>query len=270
MRSSFLSANVDKPGRSASIWRHGELLRSLVIRNLKLKYQRSVLGFFWTLLNPLLMVAVLMVVFTYVVRIALPNYWAFLISGFFVWNFMQQSLNVGTYILTEHANLIRSIAFPKEALIISAVLTRLVEYLAELLLVVIVLAVVHHRDLPASFCMLPLLILLQLLLGVGLAMPIATLSAFYNDVQHVIPIVLMAFFYISPVFYPLGLVPEDFQSIYLINPFAQLLTLYHAVLYEGKFSSVALLGTTVLVSTMIAVVGYVIFNRFKNVFAEIV
>jgi lipopolysaccharide transport system permease protein len=270
MRSSFLSANVDKPGRPVPIWRHGELLRSLVIRNLKLKYQRSVLGFFWTLLNPLFMVAVLVMIFTYVVRIPLPNYWAFLISGFFVWNFMQQSLGVSTYIFTEHANLIRSIAFPEEVLIISAVLTRLVEYLAELLLVAIILALVHHQGLPASFCVLPLLILLQLLLGVGLAMPIATISAFYNDVQHAIPIVLMALFYISPIFYPVGLVPESFQSIYLTNPVAQLLTLYHAVLYEGNFPSAALLGKTVLVSTMIAVVGYIIFNRFKNVFAEIV
>jgi homopolymeric O-antigen transport system permease protein len=270
MRSSFLSANVDKPGRPVSIWRYGELLRSLVIRNLKLKYQRSVLGFLWTLLNPLFMVAVLVMVFTYVVRIPLPNYWAFLISGFFVWNFMQQSLSVGTYIFIEHANLIRSIAFPKEVLIISAVLTRLVEYLAELLLVAIILALVHHQGLPASFCVLPLLILLQLLLGVGLAMPIATISAFYNDVQHAIPIVLMAFFYISPVFYPVGLIPESFQSIYLTNPVAQLLTLYHAVLYEGNFPSAALLGKTALVSTMIALVGFIIFSRFKNVFAEIV
>lgn len=270
MRSSFLSANVDKPGRPVSIWRHGELLRSLVIRNLKLKYQRSVLGFFWTLLNPLFMVAVLVMVFTYVVRIPLSNYWAFLISGFFVWNFMQQSLSVSTYIFAEHANLIRSIAFPKEVLIISAVLTRLVEYLAELLLVAIILVLVHHQGLPASFCMLPLLILVQLLLGVGLAMPIATIAAFYNDVQHAIPIVLMAFFYISPVFYPVGLIPESFQSIYLTNPVAQLLTLYHAVLYEGNFPSVALLGKTVLVSTMIALVGFIIFSRFKNVFAEIV
>ncbi len=83
MRSSFLSANADKVGRSISIWRYRELLRNLVLRNLRVKYQRSVLGFFWTSLNPLLTVAVLIAVFTYVVRIAVQDYWAFLISGYF-------------------------------------------------------------------------------------------------------------------------------------------------------------------------------------------
>lgn len=269
MSTPFIGENRDT-ARSISIWRHRELLRSLVVRNFKLKYKRSVLGFLWTFLNPLFMVAVLVIVFTYVVRIPLPNYWAFLLSGYFVWSFIQQSVSLGTYIFVEHANLIRSIAFPKEALIIAAVLTRLLEYMAELFPVLIVLAVVHHQGVPASFCLVPLLILLQLLLAVGLVMPIATFSVFYNDVQHVLPVAFTAIFYISPVFYPVGLVPENLHSIYLSNPVAALLTLYHAVLYEGTIPSAALLGATVFVTAMIAVVGYVIFNRFKDVFAEIV
>lgn len=266
----FLSENGDAVSRSTSIWRYRELFWSLVFRNLKLKYQRSGLGFLWTLLNPLFMVGVLMLVFTQVVRIPLTNYWAFLISGYFVWSFIQQSMNVGAYVLTEHANVIRGVAFPKEILVISAVVTRLLEYVAELLLILIVLIVVHHQGVPGSFCLLPLLILSQLLLGIGLAFPIATVSAFYSDVQHGIPIVLTALFYISPVFYPMTFVPDSLREIFMINPFAQLLTLYHEVLYEGFFPSTALLGVTLVVSALIALAGYLVFGRFRDVFAELV
>jgi lipopolysaccharide transport system permease protein len=270
MSSSFLSANADKVGRSISIWRYRELLRNLVLRNLRVKYQRSVLGFFWTLLNPLLTVAVLIAVFTYVVRIAVQDYWAFLISGYFVWNFLQQAISAGTYTLAEHAHLGRSVAFPKEVLIFSAVISRLVEYLVELVLVVIALGLAQHHGLPASFSILPLLITLQLLLAVGLQLPIATLSVFYKDVENALPTALVTLFYISPVFYPAQMIPESFRSIYFLNPIAQLLTLYQEVLYYGKFPSAAFLGTAVITTLIVAVIGYAIFNSFKNLFAEIV
>ena len=88
----------------SEIWSYRDLLRNLVARNLKVKYQRSVLGFLWTLLNPLLTVGVLVMVFTFVVRVQIENYWAFLLSGYFVWNFISQSLNSATFVLAEHAS----------------------------------------------------------------------------------------------------------------------------------------------------------------------
>jgi len=113
-------------GRMRGVWRYRELLHSLVVRNLKVKYQRSLLGFVWTLVNPLFTVAVLGVVFSHVVRIPLPHYWAFLLSGYFVWNFMLQTLNTGTYIFAEHSRLTRSVAFPSEILVFGAAGSRLI------------------------------------------------------------------------------------------------------------------------------------------------
>ena len=96
---------MNRPGgRLRRVWRYRELLHSLVVRNLKVKYQRSLLGFVWTLVNPLLTVAILVVVFSHVVRIQVPHYWAFLLSGYFVWNFMLQTLNTGTWIFAEHSH----------------------------------------------------------------------------------------------------------------------------------------------------------------------
>ena len=117
------------------VWRYRELLRSLVVRNLKVKYQRSVLGFLWTLLNPLLTVAVLSVVFTHVVKIPLRHYVSFLFSSYFVWNFMLQTISSGTFLLAEHAQLARSVAFPKEVPVLAGVISRLVEFAIELSLI---------------------------------------------------------------------------------------------------------------------------------------
>jgi ABC-2 type transport system permease protein len=269
----YAGVRVNAAGRTAplaDVWRHRGMLRSLVVRNLKVKYQRSALGFLWTFLNPLLTVGILAAVFSRVVRIPIPDYWAFLVSGYFTWNFTQQMLSSGTYVIAEHTGLRRSVAFPNEVLVLSAAASRLVEFAVELVFVLLALALLHHHGVPASYALLPLLVVLQVVLAVGLVMPIATVSVFYSDVQHALPIALMMLFYVSPVFYPTTLVPAAFQSLYYLNPLAGLLTLFHVVLYEGRFPSAALLGGTAAGALAIFALGYVVFNRYKALFAEVV
>src|SRR5690606_39215226 len=124
------------------VWRYRELLRSLVLRNLKAKYQRSLLGFVWTLLNPLLMIGVLVGVFSYIIRIPIERYWAFLISGYFAWSYFSQMLNTSTYILAEHGKLARSVRFPAEVPVLAATLSRLTEFAIELSLMLVLLVLV--------------------------------------------------------------------------------------------------------------------------------
>lgn len=252
------------------VWAARELLRSLALRNLKVKYQRSVLGFLWTLVNPLLTLTVLIAVFSYVVRIRQPHYWAFLLSGYFVWSFLLQMLSSGSYVLSEHAGLSRSVAFPSEVLILGALASRLVEFFVELALVVLALVLFLHRGLPASFALLPVLLAIQILLALGLVLPLATLSVFYSDVQHALPVLLMVLFYASPVFYPARLVPEALRRLYFLNPIAGLLTLYQTVLYEGRFPSPALLVGAAAAALLLFYLGHVLFHRYKDLFAELV
>lgn len=262
------SARQESPLRE--VWRYRELLRGLIVRNLKVKYQRSMLGFIWTLLNPLLTIAVLTVVFTYFIKIQVEHYWAFVFSGYFVWNFMLQMLSSATYILAEHAPLRRSVAFPSEVLVLATAASRLVEFLVEMAIAVLLLIVVHHGRIPGSFALLPWLIIIQVLLAIGLAMPIATLSVFYSDVQHAIPIVLLMLFYLSPVFYPVTLVPPALLPFYYLNPLAGLLTLFHDALYGGTMPSPTLLACMSIAAIALCAAGYAIFNRYKKLFAEIV
>jgi len=258
------------PSRANQVWHFRELLRQLILRNLKVKYQRSLLGFVWTFLNPLLTVAILVLVFSHVVRIPLPDYWAFVLSGYFVWNCILQTLNTGTYIFAEHSRLTRSVAFPSEILVLGAVGSRLLEFLAEIALILVLLVAFHHHHVPASFALLPILLAIQVLLVIGLALPIATLSVFYYDVQHALPIALTTLFYLSPVFYPAQMVPEAARPFYFLNPIAGLLTLYHEILYAGRMPSFTLLLGMIAAALLVYVIGYAIFNRYCSVFSEIV
>jgi ABC-type polysaccharide/polyol phosphate export permease len=252
------------------IWAYRGLLRSLALRNLKVKYQRSLLGFVWTLLNPLLTLSVLIVVFTHVVKMPVPHYWSFLLSGWFVWSFLLQMLTTATWVMAEHAGLRRSVAFPGEVLVLASAASRMVEFAFEMGLVILILAVFHHGRVPPSFALLPLLIVLQVLLALGLAMPLAVLSVYYADVQHALPIVLMMLFYVSPIFYPAWLVPEGpMRRIYLLNPVADLLTLFQRVLYEGEFPSAAMLGGVTLLSVLVFFAGHALFARHQALLPEI-
>ena len=252
------------------VWQYRQLLRSLVIRNLKVKYQRSALGFLWTLLNPLLTVAVLAVVFTHIVKIQLGHYLAFLFSSYFVWNFMLQTINSGTFLLAEHAQLARSVAFPKEVPVLAGVASHLVEFAIELCLILAGLIIFHYHGVPASLLLLPYLIFLQCVLALGLVFPIAGLSVFYRDVEHLLPIVLTVLFYISPVFYPASMVPAVMRPYYLCNPVAQLLTAYQAVLYDGRFPSERMLITLTMAAGALLLGVYAVFNRCKDEIAEVV
>lgn len=250
------------------VWRFRRLFRSMVVRDLKIKYQRSPLGFLWTLLNPLFTSLILIGVFTYIFKVQIEHYWAFLLSGYFVWNFISQVLIQSTNLLRDHASLRRNIAFPSEILIWSASISRLLEFLIEIGLVMIVLVVFHHEAIPSSLLLFPFLIIIQVILTIGLMYPLSTLSIFFHDVSYALPVVLFTLFYVSPVFYPLDMIPEVIRPFYFLNPFAWILTLYHTVLYDGQWPSIIILGAAFGSAVVVCLIGYAIFNRYKHICVE--
>jgi ABC-type polysaccharide/polyol phosphate export permease/GT2 family glycosyltransferase len=254
----------------ADLWGARELVVLLAARDLKVKYQRSWLGFLWTLLNPLVTVGVLVAVFSQVIRIPIEHYWAFLISGYFVWNFFAQTLNGGVQSAAANAYLTRTCYFPQEVLVLSASLARLLEFLVEMALLLVVLAVFHHGSVPASFAaVLPLLPILFVLV-VGVAFPLVALAVHYQDAVQAIPLATAAWFYVTPVFYELDLVPEELRGLFLLNPLAPLLGAFQAALYRGVMPSAADLSVLAALASVLAVAGYALFNRRKRGFAEIV
>ena len=128
------------------IWRYRELLRVLIVRNTKVKYQGSALGFLWTLLNPLLIMAILLAVFTHVIRMQIEDYWAFLLSGYFVYHSIGQTLTAASFVYSEYATMLRSVALPPETPLLAATLSRFLEYLVELALILVLLVIFRFSE----------------------------------------------------------------------------------------------------------------------------
>jgi ABC-type polysaccharide/polyol phosphate export permease len=250
-------------------WEHRDLLFHLIQRNLKVKYQRSVLGFLWTLLNPVVTIGIMLTIFGFVLRLDVPKYWAFLLSGYFVWNFIFQCLASGATLLHQHTALIRSVPLPSEVLILGEVGSRFIEFFVELVLALVALTAFHHDKLPASFMLLPVLFLVLLLVTLGLLMPIVTLAAYYNDVQHTMPLVLLLLFYISPVFYPPRMVPQQLLPLYHVNPVAGLLQMFQTVLYEGAFPPLVNFTVFSSIAVVVFLGGWLLFARYRRLFPEI-
>ena len=251
-------------------WQFRELFRQLVIRNLKVRYQRSGLGFLWLLVNPALTAGILVIVFGQIMRLDVPHYWAFLISGYFAWVFIMHTLSTSVFVIPDHAAMAKSVAVPADVFVLAAVMSRLIEFLIEIALVMILLAIFLHHGVPASFLLMPVLTVILLLLTLGLALPAVAMSVFFRDLQHGLPAALLMLMYISPVFYPGDLVPPDFRHVYYLNPVAAVLALFHETLYIGRMPSLLHLGGTAVAAVAIYLVGYAIFRRERDRFPEIV
>ena len=256
--------------RRQSVWGARELLWALVARNLRMRYQRSMLGFLWVLLNPLLTTLILVGVFRYVLRIQVEQYWTFFLSGYFAWVFVVHSVTACAGTIRDHSYMTRTLAFPADVLVLSTLASRVIEFAIEIVLVAVVLAVFRHGGVPIAYAFLPLAVLLVAGVALAIAYPVAALSVFFKDAEFALPVSFTLLGYLSPVFYPLSLVPEAWRTVYSLNPLVGILELFHTILYEGRIPP----GRDVLVSaTIVAVslaVGVRLFRWKRDLFAEIV
>lgn len=267
-----MANHYDSTARDTTIrevWHFRRLLMSLVARNIKVKYQRSALGLLWTLLNPLLLVLVLVAVFTSVLRIRFDGFWAFLLSGIFAWQFISSAMTRATTILRGHAALRRSVAFPTVIVVLSGLLSLLVEFLLEILIVTVAIFVFYHNGIPMTVVLLPWIIFLLVLMAAGLMFPLSVISVMYYDVEHAMPAIMRLLFFLTPIMYPVTMIPEHLRGYFYFNPFVGLLELFHMALYEGQWPSWALLGGVTAASSAIFVVGFWIFKRYEAICVEI-
>lgn len=248
--------------------RYRELVYNLTLRDLKLKYKRSLLGVAWSFLNPLLMMAIYTVVFSVLLRaVILPHYWALVLAGVLAWTFFATSVTTATAAFVRNQNLITKVHFPLEALPFSMVLAQFVNFLITLVLLLAIL-VAGRLPLGPSLILLPVIVLAELALALGVSILLATLTVYFRDIEHFTAIALTAWFYLTPILYPLdkAALPHAAAS-YLpwlqLNPLAWYLESYHAVLYYGRWPAPGQFSL-MLASALVALAGgYLLFVRLR-------
>jgi len=244
-----------------------DLLRVLVDRDMKLLYKRSALGIAWTLINPLLQLAVFSFVFRSVVPINIPQFSSFAFSGLLIWTWSQTALFQATGLITSNKALIRQPNFPTAILPVVTTMTGLIHFLLALPVLIIFLAVDGVQPSSVLF-VLPLLMVIQFVLTVGLAYPLAALNVTFRDTQHTLGVLLQMLFYLTPIFYDLNSVPKEFQPFYQLNPMVPLIEAYRAILLKGTQPDWQALLIVSLIVAVILPIGLAIFRRQSNTFVE--
>lgn len=255
------------PRRRDALLAYGELLANFVARDLKTKYRGSVLGIFWSLLNPLLLMLIYTVVFSVIVRVNIKPYPVFLLAGLVPWNAFAQTLTSATISVPQSANIVRKVHFPLEILPLSAVVTASVQLLISLVLLA-GLAVIFGVGIGPSIVFLPLLVILQLLFSFGLGSLLAAIQVFFRDVEYFLSVLLTVWFFGTPIVYSLDLVPPRYRPFFEANPMAWLVSSYQDIWFYKRAPGWAPVAGFLVVAVAMAVIGLAVYRRLSRRFAE--
>lgn len=253
------------------LYRTRDLLWAWTGRNIRARYQQSLLGWFWAIMQPAAQVLIFSVVFTLFVPIdtgAIP-YPVFSYVAVVPWTLLAASLPDMTDSLVANMGLITKIYFPREILPIAAMLARLLDFVVAFALLVVLMIVFRVPVYLAGWVFLPFMLLIQLMLMIGLGLACAALNIFFRDVRSLLALGLQLWFYASPIIYPVSMVPEHLRPIYFLNPMAGLLEGYRDVLLYQRLPGPYLIPS-VIVTLIIFLFGVWLFKRVEFKFADIV
>jgi ABC-2 type transport system permease protein len=226
----------DSFGRTAaSMFRYRELLKNLVLKDLKLKYRGSVLGFMWSLANPMLMIAVYTIAFNYILRMRIEGFVFYLMLGILAWTFFANSATMATGAITDNGGMVKSIFFPRAILPVATVLFNFAQYLLTVLVFLPVMLLVYHVPLAPPMLLYPLFLALQLVFTIGVALILATGTAFFRDIRHFLEIALAALFWVTPIVYQLDQVSERLRGLILLTPMSPFIAAYQKIFFYRQW-----------------------------------
>jgi len=250
------------------LFRYRELIKNLVLKDLKLKYRDSTLGFLWSLANPLLLILVYSFVFTRVLRVDIPSFPYFLLVGILPWNFFANSLTMSTGSVLDNSALIRKVWLPIEVFPIATVLFNLVQYLLALAVLLPVGLLIFQVSLTwAVLAFVPVLIL-HVVFTLGLCFLFSSATVFYRDIKHFTEIFLMLLFWLTPIVYDVRVLPESVRRTISMNPFSFFIAAYQDIFYRHgspEFSGFLILFSLSFLSLAL---GYGVFATFRSQLAE--
>jgi lipopolysaccharide transport system permease protein len=249
------------------LFKFRQLVLALVERHLSARYRGSVLGFMWSLLNPLCLMIVYTVVFHHFMRnSAIANYEIFLFCGLLPWLWVTSSLAEGASSIVSSGHLITKSLFPAHILPVVSVLTNMIHFLLSLPIMVVFMLI---QGVPffLSLAILPVVIFLQLLFLTGIVIGLGSLNVLYRDVQHIVGNAITLLFFLNPIVYSASIVPERFKWALMLNPFSLWTITYQSIILEGiiPWSNIGLLTVFSLISV---IVGNLVFNNYRELFAE--
>lgn len=246
------------------------LLLQLTLREIRARYKQSIIGYFWVILSPLLQLAVYSFVFSVIFRFPTNNipYSIFLFVGLIPWIFFQTSISSSTLSLIDNSNLIKKVYFPREVFPYAVILSKGVDFLFAFSVLFLLLVISRVQIHLTAIYFLPLL-LMQILLATGISFYTSLFNLFYRDIQHLVALLVMLWLYLTPVAYPLSMVPNQYIFFYKLNPMVGIIEGYRSAIFNTPFDT-GTIAWSATITFIIFTSGYIFFKRSENIFADIV
>lgn len=241
-----------------------ELIWTLALKELRVRYKRSALGFLWALLNPLLMMVILAIVFSTVMRIAVPKYAIFLMSALLPWTFFSQSLAYAVESIVGNGDLLKKVRIAKSVFPTAAVLSNVINFLLSMV-PLLILMVILRFPFHWTWIYLPIPLISLILFSLGCSFFFSVANVFFRDMAHIIQVLLSAWFYVSPVIYSLDFVPPRYHFFFRFNPMLYLLNGFRLAIYHGQLPSWQSAAATVSCGVLGLFLGYQVFRRYQDV-----
>jgi ABC-type polysaccharide/polyol phosphate export permease len=251
---------------ATELYRYRDLLWSLVHRDLTVRYKRSTLGFLWTMLNPLLMMLALTIVFSSLFRFEIAHYPVYLLSGMLLYGFIQWGTSQAINNLVWGGGLMNKIYLPKTIFVAAACIVSLVNLLLALVPLVIIM-IVNHSSFSPALLFLPVSIMLTFLFALGIALFIATLAVFFADIADIYSVALSIMYFLTPVFYPVSIVPKEYLGFIYLNPIYYFLEIFRQPIHRGILPDGGLVLRACLIAVGVFFVGWWFFTRKCDEFA---
>lgn len=250
------------------LYQYRTMMGSLIKRDLIGRYKGSVIGFFWTFLNPLLQLIVYTIVFTQIMRMGVDDYYLYLFVALVPWLFFSTCISGGAGCIWANKDMVNKIYFPREVLPFSFVTSNLINMLLTMLVIFAVLFVSGKGFRIVALLYLPVIILIEYILALGITLIVSAVSVYFRDMEYILGIVTMAWQFLSPVLYDISMIPDHMMFWLNFNPMTPILTAYRDILYYKQIPHMTTLLHAAVLGFVLLILGIVVFNRLKRHFAE--
>ena len=241
------------------------LLKELVARDLKIKYRKSVLGYLWSILNPLLMMTILTLVFSNMFRFDIENYPVYLLTGQLMFTFFAESTNMAMNSILSGAALIKKVYLPKYIFPISRVISSFTTMIFSLLALLIVM-IVTDSEFHLTIIILPLVLIYVFIFSIGISLILSTIIVFFRDTQYLYGVLLTALNYLTPIFYPVNILPDWLKEIMVFNPMYNFIEMFRNIMIYGRWPEVTEHCICILFAVGTLMLGIYIFKKKQNNF----
>ena len=250
------------------LYAYRQMIFSLVKKDLRGRYKGSVLGFMWTFINPLLQLVIYTIVFSFIMRSGIMDFYMFLFVALVPWIFFSSCLTGGASVIVSNQDMVKKIYFPRIVLPMSFATSCFVNMLFCFIVIFGVIIITGYGVNFIALLYLPLIMIIEYVLSLGITLIASACTVYLRDLEHILGLMSMMWMYLTPVVYPTDWVPEKYQSLYHLNPMVSIITAYREILYYKRVPRLDTLALAVFMGVIVVIIGYFVFEKLQKGFVE--